>query len=191
MFGKRKKKRAAEEPQPTPPQGGETTADETPAQEGRRVRELMAKDLEAACRTLATAVVRTFEPEIVVGVVKGGVFAGEELASALGCSFVPVRVHARSRDKGLPAEAGMPASLEGKQVLIVDDIAGTGDTLQAAVAAAEEAGARSVRTATLVVREGGFHPDFFVLETDDLVVFPWDYEATTGAVGSAGDDFQA
>jgi hypoxanthine phosphoribosyltransferase len=164
---------------------------EVEATGGRRVRELMASELEAACRTLAGAVVRRFEPEVVVGVVKGGVFAGEELASSLGCAFVPVRVHARSRDGGLPAEAGMPTSLAGKQVLIVDDIAGTGATLTAAVEAAKAAGAGTVHTATLVVREGGFQPDFHVLETDDLVVFPWDYEPTTGAVGSAGDDFQA
>ena len=56
--------------------------------------------------------------------------------------------------------------------------------------AAKEAGATEVRTATLVVRSDGFRPDFAALETEDLVVFPWDYEPTTGAVGSAGDDLQ-
>lgn len=197
MCLRRKKKRAADEPQtPAPAAKGADApvAAENPAvepQAGRRVRELMAVALETACRNLAEAVVRKFEPEVVVGVVKGGVFAGEELASTLGCSFVPVRVHARSRDGGLPAEAGMPSSLAGKRVLIVDDIAGTGATLTAAVEAAKAAGAGTVQTATLVVREGGFQPDFYVLETDDLVVFPWDYEPTTGAVGSAGDEYSS
>ena len=40
----------------------------------------------------------------------------------------------------------------------------------------------------LVVREGGYLPDFFCLETGDLVVFPWDYEPSAGAVAESGID---
>lgn len=186
VFRKKKNRSMDETPQDLSP-------DDRSRGSSGGLKEMMGPQLEAACKTLATTVVRGFEPELVIGVVKGGVFAGEELASFLGCPFVPVRVHRRSRDGGsgsLQAEAGMPAEVAGKRILIVDDIAGTGSTLTAAMAAAEEAGASSIRTATLVVRAGGYRPDFFVVETQDLVVFPWDYEPTTGAVGSAGDDSQ-
>lgn len=155
------------------------------------LRELVAERLDAACRALAREIVRSFEPEIIVGLVKGGAYAGEELAAILGCKFVPLRLHARSRDHGYrspAAESQMPAEVAGKRVLVVDDIPGTGETLNAAVEAANRAGAEAVRTATLVARSSGYRPDFSAIQTDDLVVFPWDYEPTTGAVGSAGDD---
>lgn len=188
MFRKRaKKSKAVEAPQP--PGSGE------PGDRSERVspglRELVAGQLDAACRSLAQTIVRSFEPEMIVGLVKGGVYAGEELAAILGCEFVPVRLHARSRDHGFRApvaESGMPAEVEGKRILIVDDIPGTGETFEVAIEAAKAAGAVAIRTATLIARPGGYRPDFSAIETDDLVVFPWDYEPTTGAVGSAGDD---
>src|SRR5690606_6538471 len=126
------------------------------------VRELSWSQLENMARELASAIAASFDPEVVVGVVKGGVFAGREVASALRRPFLPVRLHARSRDAGgIEASDGMPAELAGKRVLVVDDIAGTGATLRAAIEEAREAGASAVYTCTLVVREGGWHPDWF------------------------------
>ncbi len=151
------------------------------------VRELDWQHMAGAARDLASRVSHTWSPEIVVGVAKGGVFAGQEVAQALKVPFFPVRVGKRSRDAGMQspvAAATMPTEADGRRVLVVDDIAGSGATLQAAITDAREAGAAEVRTATLVVREGGYLPDFFCLETGDLVVFPWDYEPSPGAVGS-------
>jgi len=155
------------------------------------LRELDWPGFAAAARAVAGKVAGTFEAEVVVGVAKGGVFAGEEIASALKIPFFPVRLHSRSRDHGalsLGASTTMPAEISGRRVLVVDDIAGTGASLGAAREAATAGGAGEVRTAAISRREAGFRPDFWELETDDLVVFPWDYEPTTGAVGSFGDD---
>lgn len=141
-----------------------------------------------AARDLARQVVRGWSPELVVGVAKGGVFVGEEIANALQIPFFPVRIGKRSRDVGMRAPDAaeiMPADAAGRRVLVVDDVAGSGSTLQAALEAVSTAGAAEARTATLVVREGGWQPDFFAVETSDLVVLPWDYEASPGAVGSA------
>ncbi|WP_373049495.1 phosphoribosyltransferase [Vulgatibacter sp.] len=155
------------------------------------LRELDWQHMAETARTLARQVAKTWSPELVIGVAKGGVFAGEEVATTLGLDFYPVRVGKRSRDAGArapAAAASMPAQARGKRVLVVDDIAGSGATLRAAVEAATAAGASEVRTATLVIRAGGFQPDFSCLETADLVVFPWDYEPSPGAVGSASTD---
>ena len=43
----------------------------------------------------------------------------------------------------------------------------------------QEVGATRVETCTLLRRPGGYAPGFSALETDALVVFPWDYEAVT------------
>ncbi len=115
-----------------------------------------------------------------VGIAKGGVFVGGALAGLLSRDFYPVRISRRSRDRVVrrrPKVFGrMPAELSGKRVLIVDDVVASGDTLQLACDRAREAGAAEVQSAALVAREGGPRPDYFALETADLVVFPWDYD---------------
>jgi uncharacterized protein len=147
------------------------------------VRELSWSDFDRAVQELARSIAQSFRAQAVVGVAHGGVFVGGALASALGCEFFPVRISRRSRDKGTshPRLSGeMPRELKGRRVLLVDDVASSGDTLELACALAREVGAREVVTATLVARPGGFLPGFHALLTDALVVFPWDYEPLVG-----------
>ncbi|TQF09588.1 phosphoribosyltransferase [Myxococcus llanfairpwllgwyngyllgogerychwyrndrobwllllantysiliogogogochensis] len=152
------------------------------------VKELTWADFDRAVHHLADAIRKTFKPEAVVGVAHGGVFVGGALSSALGCAFFPVRISRRSRDrgdegrpKGGPKTSGeMPRELKGKRVLIVDDVASSGDTLSLATALAREAGATKVSTACLIAKPEGFAPDFAGLTTGSLVVFPWDYAPGAG-----------
>ncbi|WP_163786246.1 phosphoribosyltransferase family protein [Myxococcus vastator] len=155
------------------------------------VKELTWKEFDRAVQQLAGSIQETFEPQVVVGVAHGGVFVGGALAGALGCPFFPVRISRRSRDRGstssaprtskAPQLAGeMPAELKGRRVLIVDDVASSGDTLELATALAREAGAKKVATACLVTKPGGFSPDYSALTSASLMVFPWDYEPSTG-----------
>lgn len=132
---------------------------------------------------LARAIRGSAKPQLVVGVAHGGVFVGGALARALGCEFVPVRITRRSRDtapragpRGPKMLGQMPRELKGKRVLIVDDVAASGDTLELARTLARKAGARQVLTAVLLEREGGYTPDWSALESDELVIFPWDYQ---------------
>ena len=158
---------------------------------GRRsagLRELTWAEFDRAVQQLAGAIRESFAPQAVVGVAHGGVFVGGALSSALGCEFFPVRISRRSRDRGEgsrtrtnPKLAGvMPRELKGRRVLIVDDVASSGDTLELASQLAREAGAKKVETACLVARPEGFSPDYCALATASLVVFPWDYEPATG-----------
>jgi len=153
------------------------------------VKELTWKEFDRAVQQLAGSIQETFEPQVVVGVAHGGVFVGGALAGALGCQFFPVRISRRSRDRGSAAaktaktsqlSGEMPAELKGRRVLIVDDVASSGDTLELATALAREVGAKKVATACLVTKPGGFSPDYSALSTASLIVFPWDYEPATG-----------
>ena len=134
-------------------------------------------------QALAREIQAAFKPQAVVGVAHGGVFVGGALSSALGCEFFPVRISRRSRDKGVrkqPRLTGeMPAELAGKRVLVVDDVASSGDTLELAVELALKVGAKETRTAVLVARPGAYAPDHHAFSTPGLVVFPWDYEQVT------------
>lgn len=143
----------------------------------KAVRELGWAAFGEVARQLAARVHEEFRPDVVVGIAKGGVFAGGALAAALGADFHPVRFEKRRRDAGpLPAAPTDLPSLTGKKVLVVDDVAATGATLARARALCRKAGARDVKTAVLVVRPDGARPDFAAFETDELVLFGWDYQ---------------
>jgi hypoxanthine phosphoribosyltransferase len=143
----------------------------------KAVREIGWAAFGEIARQLAARIAQRARPDLVLGIAKGGVFVGGALAGALGTDFVPVRVERRSRD--VEASDGATSELpdlKGKRVLVVDDVANTGGTLLKGRALARRAGAREVRTAVLVVRPGGFRPDFHAIETDALVLFGWDYQ---------------
>ncbi|AFE03833.1 phosphoribosyl transferase domain-containing protein [Corallococcus coralloides DSM 2259] len=152
------------------------------------VVELSWAEFDRKVQQLARTIRQAWEPQAVVGVAHGGVFVGGALAGALGCEFFPVRISRRSRDKaerpqerGQPQVSGeMPAELKGRRVLIVDDIASSGDTLELATALAKKVGAKEIRTACLIARPEGFTPDHVGLSTDSLFVFPWDYQPVMG-----------
>ncbi|MBI5069312.1 MAG: phosphoribosyltransferase [Deltaproteobacteria bacterium] len=147
-----------------------------------KVREVSWLQFGDFARDLADRIALRYRPEVILGVVNGGVFLGGALAGSFQAEFVPVKIDRRS---GLPLER-LP-SLAGKKVLAVDDVTVSGRTLSRASLAAEKAGAAEVRTCALVVRPKGSHSDFFALETDEVVVFGWDYQLDAGA-GPGGAD---
>ncbi len=134
-------------------------------------------------RGLAARIAERYQPDVVLGLAKGGVFVGSAVAGALRAEFHPVRVEKRSRDaaSGVSAAQRLP-NVKGKRVLIVDDVTSTGRTLEKARALARRGRPRDVQTAALVVRPGGARPEWFAVETRALVVFGWDYQLHVGGV---------
>ena len=164
-------------PQAQPPPGGHGQ-DRSAQREA--AQELTWARFDQLVTALARQIKRSFRPDAVVGVAHGGVFVGGAVASVLGAEFFPVRISRRSRDHGKlksPRLSGeMPPELKGQRVLVVDDVASSGDTLELAKALLSRVRARETRTASLVRREGGYAPDWVALTTSALVVFPWDYD---------------
>jgi hypoxanthine phosphoribosyltransferase len=153
----------------------------------KAVREIGWAAFGEVVRTLAATIGQGFRPDVVVGVAKGGVFVGGALAAALQAEFLPVHIEARRRDAlGSPKITSQLPDLAGRRVLVVDDVASTGSTLARARALTRKAGARQVRTAVLVKRPGGAKPDYFALETEELILFGWDYQLDLA--GSGGTD---
>lgn len=157
----------------------------------RAMREIGWAAFGEVVRQLAARIAQDFRPDVVIGIAKGGVFAGGALAAALGSDFHPVRLEKRRRDA-----SGGPVTLAqdlpdfgGKRVLVVDDVAATGATLARARALARKKGAKEVKTAVLVVRPDGARPDWSALETDELILFGWDYqlEETGGGPEDPGE----
>jgi hypoxanthine phosphoribosyltransferase len=131
------------------------------------------------CRVLAVRVASSgYQPEIVVGIAKAGVIPGAVVASILRCDFYSLKIsrdlagaRVRARPKILSAA---PHEAARKRVLIVDEICTSGETLRIALNALRQVGPAELHTATSLVKHGGYKPDFYALETDATVVFPWD-----------------
>jgi hypothetical protein len=137
---------------------------------------------DAAAHALAREISSTYAFDLVVGIAPGGLFVGSTIATALGLPFHPVRVLRRSRDPvtgRMPRVMAMPREVKGARILLVDDVIASGETMRRASALARKAGARQIRTATLLCRDQGGVSDWTVLVMDSPLVFPWDYGPVT------------
>ena len=130
------------------------------------------------CRALAVRVSQEYRPELVIGLATAGVMPAATVATMLQADFEAMKVTRRERGQVVHAYPRVlsptPVSARGRRVLIVDEVTTSGDTLRLALAAVREVGPAQVRTATSFVRPGGYRPDFHAMETDALIVFPWD-----------------
>jgi len=149
----------------------------------REAREIGWAEFGEIARGLGDRIGAAFRPDVVLGIVNGGVFLGGALAATYQAEFRPLRVRKFRRRSVSDAVTGV----RGKRVLLVDDVTVSGQTMTAARVSAVRAGAAEVRTAALVSRPGRHRPDFCALETDEVVVFGWDYQLH-GDGGEGGGD---
>lgn len=130
------------------------------------------------CRALAVKVARSYEPDLIIGIAKAGVIPGAVIASMLRCDFFSMKISRRSGAEQVREQpkilSAAPRQAAGQRVLIVDEICTTGETLRMALAAVRHVNPKGVLTATSFVRVAGYQPDFYALETDGTVIFPWD-----------------
>lgn len=152
-----------------------------------RAHEFLELDWEMfgeLCRALAMRVSRDFHPEVVVGVARAGVIPAAIIASLLRIPFHAITISRRDGEERVRDRpeifSQMPQGLEGKRVLLVDEIATSGDTLRIGVAALRQTFPAEIRTAVTFARPRGYRPDYLALETDTTVVFPWDVKVFDG-----------
>jgi hypoxanthine phosphoribosyltransferase len=148
---------------------------------GPRAEEFLEMDWEMfgeLCRALALKVARDYKPEVVVGIARAGVIPGAVIASILQCEFHSMLISRKAgseRIRDRPAVlSAAPTDAMGRRVLLVDEITTTGDTFRLGLAAVRDIRPSEVRTASMFIRHMGFSPDYFALETDATVIFPWD-----------------
>ena len=146
------------------------------------VREMTWAQFDETVQAMAREISATYTCDIVVGIAPGGLYVGSALASAFGKPFHPVRILGRTRDPltgRMPKVMAMPREVKGSRILLVDDVIASGMTLRRAIDVARKAGARQIRTATLLSRDQGASADWTVLVMDSPLVFPWDYGPVT------------
>ena len=137
------------------------------------------------CRDVSDQVkVAEFEPDVVVALARGGWFAGRCICDFLGLDDLTSLKMEHYVGTGLKADEPqirypMPdGSVEDKNVLIVDDIADTGGSIERAYEYVDERGAADVRTGTLqLLQTSEFEPDFVGERLDQWawIVYPWNF----------------
>ena len=125
-----------------------------------------------------------FEPDVVVALARGGWFAGRCICDFLGMDDLTSLKMEHYVGTGQKADEPtvrypMPeGSVEGKDVLVIDDIADTGGSIERAHEYVTDRGASEVRTATLqLLQTSEFEPEFVGerLEEWTWVVYPWNF----------------
>lgn len=140
--------------------------------EGDCVFRLSWEGFAALCRDLAERVEADYQPDLVVGIARGGTLPGALLALLLRRDFHPLRVPLGSLPRNLPPYLPDRRLVAGRRVLLVDERAPDDAALRWAVEALGHLGAREVRTVLLFGGEGA-GADYCGPQVDVLVIQPW------------------
>jgi len=127
---------------------------------------------------------RGYGPSVIIAVGRGGVYPALVVAGRLGVEKLFSVTLRKYSDEKPPSvlhenprlvEDAVP-ELDGERVLVVDDVAHTGSTLEVARKLAASKGAVSVKTGVLVLRSRSpaFAPDYYSIYMDACPVFPWE-----------------
>ena len=148
-------------------------------------------DMAAIVDELAVRVRADGIPDVLVGVLRGGVIPAVLLAHRLSLRAVRAVEVVHTTADGVDAaktvhpRVGNEASLghlAGLDVLVVDDIAGSGDTIANTVELVQVTGAARIRTAVCVVNVANWQRvqpaeqalTYIVNTVEGWVIFPWE-----------------
>lgn len=135
---------------------------------------------EELVRALAEQV-EPFEPQIILGIARGGLFPATMLSFVLRREFYPIRLTRRVDDAIVHEKPTWlvrpPDKVRGRRILVVDEIVDSGRTIALAADETRALGASEVRTAALYAHSWADpRPDYVALTSDALILNPWDRE---------------
>jgi hypothetical protein len=144
------------------------------------VQHISWEDFHGLSRALAEAVA-PWQPEIILGVARGGLYPATLISHILQVELYPIRLTRRVRD--IPSfdrpewRVEPPGEVARKRVLIVDEISSSGETLTMVKGRALALGAAEVRSTVIYAHTWGADvPDYIGLISDALLTNPWDRE---------------
>jgi len=125
-----------------------------------------------------------FVPDVIVGVSSGGLIPARVLFDLLN---VPVLACA---DADLDKRKGrarltkpVSAAVSDRKLLVVDEVADTGNSLKSVKDYLTKEGAREVKTAAIYTKRWSvFEPDYFEKRTSRQIVFPWEIKKTVESI---------
>ncbi|MGD9395260.1 MAG: phosphoribosyltransferase [Candidatus Thorarchaeota archaeon] len=139
------------------------------------------RDVYNHCLQLSERIVNSgFIPDVIVGIARGGWIPARVLSDVLYANTlqnIRIEYYTDVAEKGKEPKITQPltGSMKDKNILLVDEVADTGDTLQHAIDHVKALGAKGVRSAVLHYKPTSIvKPDFFMVETSSWTVYPWE-----------------
>ncbi|MGD0549720.1 MAG: phosphoribosyltransferase [Candidatus Bathyarchaeia archaeon] len=121
-----------------------------------------------------------FRPDLIIGVSRGGWAPARIMSDLLeNANTASIRIEfylapGVTARKPVISQAIM-VPVKGVNVLVVDDVSDTGESLKVAVEHLDVCGAKAIKTATLYYKpQSIFKPDFFIVQTEQWIIFPWE-----------------
>jgi hypoxanthine phosphoribosyltransferase len=125
-----------------------------------------------------------YRPEVLVGIIRGGLIPARVLtdlleAPQLATIQIEFYIDIARVGQGPVLKQGLSLPVNGKRVLVIDDIADSGKSLQLAQSYLFSQGAKEIRVATLYYKHSSIiKPDYYEKETCRWVIFPWETRET-------------
>ncbi len=139
-------------------------------------RRLDWEEYSKLCQLIARRVKNELDTDAVVGIARGGVIVGATVSSLLQKDFFPIKFSRRVNEKVVRRRPKLivppTLHLEGRKILLLDDISLTGETMRAALRQIRVHRPDSITTAVLV-RQGDYAPDYYAIYSRERVTFPW------------------
>ncbi|MFW9925201.1 MAG: phosphoribosyltransferase [Candidatus Thorarchaeota archaeon] len=129
-------------------------------------------------------VVSGFKPDVIVGIARGGWIPARILSDVLymeSLQNIRIEYYTDVGEKGKEPKITQPltGSLAGKNVILIDEVADTGDTLSHAIDHIRSFGVVEVRSAVLHYKPTSIvMPDYYMVETSKWIVYPWENRAS-------------
>jgi len=147
---------------------------------GTSVKEITWNEFHEMCKKLAGKISKTHF-DLIIGVARAGLYPATLIAGMLRKEIYPIRVTRRENDqikhKKPVWKVDVPDLVDGKRVIVIDEIADSGDTLSIISQRLKRKGADRVETVVLVTHSWSKpKSDHYILESDALTIFPWDKE---------------
>ena len=141
-----------------------------------------------------------FTPDVIVGVSRGGWPPARVLSDLLdnpNLANVKVEFYAGvAETKNEPVlTQPVSVSVDGKKVLVVDEVADTGKSLKLIKEHLINTGAEEVKIATIYYKPWSvIPPDYYVVKTSSWIIFPWEIKETVKKIarkcGIAGEPLE-
>jgi len=122
-----------------------------------------------------------FKPDIIIAIIRGGLVPAMNLSDLLGIKDIlalKVEHWGITATKSGKAELKVPlhASIDGKRVLLVDDLTDTGDSIKVSLNHLKELNPAEIKIATLLHKsQSEFKPDFYAGDREEWkwIILPW------------------
>ncbi len=151
------------------------------------------EDIERYCIEIAKRIKRDgLKFDFILAISRGGLIPARLLSDYLDLDILVTRIKfytSIGKTSEKPRVEYFPENIKNKRILLVDDIADTGESILLAIEEMKRRNVYYYKVATLLKKPWSkVIPDYFVEETDKWVIFPWERMETIRNIRNRNPD---